>query len=274
MPYQLLAVDYDNTLVPFGETGPRPAVAEGIRRMQAGGGRLVVCTGRCLAALNAAGAWRQGLRYDYAVCSNGACVVDSAGTVLAKTPLTGEDMYALVDFCEDDDYPLEFAFSNGYYAYIGYEDLRRYYGDLSQTGLIVHDGEDQDRHLTEMPTAAFLAMPDGAPARFAAKYGYLGIVFVPLHAGYRPGWTVYDVMHRGVNKGLGLQGLCRAIGVPPEQVAAAGDGANDLELLQAAGLGCAMGNAVPGLKAAADRVLDDVRAEGLAPLLAELWPPV
>ena len=41
MPYQLLAVDYDNTLVPFGETGPRPAVAEGIRRMQAGGGRLV-----------------------------------------------------------------------------------------------------------------------------------------------------------------------------------------------------------------------------------------
>ena len=110
----------------------------------------------------------------------------------------------------------------------------------------MHDGEGQDRPPTEMPTAAFLAMPDGAPARFAAKYGYLGIVFVPLHAGYRPGWTVYDVMHRGVNKGLGLQGLCRAIGVPPEQVAAAGDGANDLELLQAAGLGCAMGNAVRG----------------------------
>lgn len=272
MQYQMLATDYDNTLVCFGEEDPRPAVAAGLRRMQAMGGKLTVCTGRCLAALRAAPAIRHGLAYDYAVCSNGACVVDKAGNVLYEDPLTAEDMYALVDFCEDYDYPIEFAFSDAYYAYVGYDAFREYYGDAARYGLVFKDGEDQDRHLTEKPSAAFVMMPGEALARFTEKYGYLGIEFVCLHEGYRPGWFLYDVMHAGVDKGEGLKGLCRAIGLPLTQVAAAGDGNNDCGMLAAAGLGCAMGNATPAAKAAAGRVLGDVQHAGLAGLLDELWP--
>ena len=49
MQYKLLASDYDNTLVPFGEKRPRPAVEAAVRKMQAAGGKFVLSTGRGLA---------------------------------------------------------------------------------------------------------------------------------------------------------------------------------------------------------------------------------
>lgn len=39
-----------------------------------------------------------GIRYDYAITCNGACVVDRQGNVIAEHPLTSEEMYVLVDF--------------------------------------------------------------------------------------------------------------------------------------------------------------------------------
>ena len=107
MQYQLLASDFDNTLVPFGEPCPRPAVVKAVKKMQAAGGKFVLSTGRSYPAIrdkNQLG----GIRYDYAITCNGACVVDRQGNVIAEHPLTSEEMYVLVDFCEDYNYPLQF----------------------------------------------------------------------------------------------------------------------------------------------------------------------
>ena len=49
-----------------------------------------------------------------------------------------------------------------------------------------------------------------------------------------------------------------------------GDGLNDLELLEYAGIGAAMGNGVPELKQTADRVLPPVEEDGLAKFVQEL----
>ena len=42
-------------------------------------------------------------------------------------------------------------------------------------------------------------------------------------------------------------------------------------MLKAAGLGCCMANGTPDAKAAADRIIGDVREDGLADLIDELW---
>ena len=44
-----------------------------------------------------------------------------------------------------------------------------------------------------------------------------------------------------------------------------------LSVLKAAGLGCCMANGTPDAKAAADRIIGDVREDGLADLIDELW---
>jgi Cof subfamily protein (haloacid dehalogenase superfamily) len=270
MPYRMLACDYDNTLVHLGEKCPRPEVTAAIRRLQKTGTAFVLCTGRCLAALKTAPGLLKGIAYDYAVCANGGQVVDKAGNTVLKAPLISEEMYVLVDFCEDYEYPLEFAFSDGYYAYVEYEGIRRFYAGRKQVGLSVFDGEDQDRHLTEMPTAAFVIFPPDGLERFQKKYGYLGLEFILL--GEQDGSLYYDVMHAGTDKASGLKGLCAAIGMPMSEVVAAGDGPNDIGMLKAAGLGCAMENAKPEVKAAADRVIGDVKQSAITDLIDELWP--
>lgn len=59
---------------------------------------------------------------------------------------------------------------------------------------------------------------------------------------------------QGATKGAALLFLCRHLGISPRNAMAFGDQSNDLSMLRAAGLGVAMGNGDPDLKAQADYV--------------------
>lgn len=246
MQYKLLASDFDNTLVPFGEPCPRPAVVKAVKKMQAAGGKFVLSTGRGYCAIN-----KQqlgGIRFDYAITNNGACVVDRDGAIIAEHPMTNEEMYALVDFCEDYNYPLQFNFRDGYYAYCEYESLRDFYAQLSGSGLTCKDGEDQDRHLIDMPHAAFACLPDEALEAFNRKYGHLNLRFMMVGAVREGSWHCYDIVREGIDKGVGLADLCETVGLTLADAVSAGDSANDVGMLKAAGLGCCManGSTMPG----------------------------
>lgn len=269
MQYQLLASDFDNTLVPFGEPKPRPAVVKAVKKLQAAGGRFVLSTGRgyCVVHKEQLG----GIRFDYAITCNGACVVDQNGTIVAEHPLTNEEMYALVDFCEDYNYPLQFNYRDAYYAYCEYDALKSFYDAMPKSGLTCLDGEDQDRHLIDMPHAAFVVMPPQELAHFNKKFGHLNLHFMQVGGVGKDGWCCYDVVRGGMDKGVGLADLCEKIGLTLADAVAAGDSANDVGMLKAAGLGCCMSNGTPDAKAAADRVIGDVREDGLAALIEELW---
>ena len=269
MQYKLLASDFDNTLVPFGEPCPRPAVVKAVKKLQAAGGRFVLSTGRgyCVVHKEQLG----GIRFDYAITCNGACVVDKNGTIVAEHPLTNEEMYALVDFCEDYNYPLQFNYRDAYYAYCEYDALKGFYDAMPKSGLTCLDGEDQDRHLIDMPHAAFVVMPPQELAHFNEKFGHLNLHFMQVGGVGKDGWCCYDVVRGGMDKGVGLADLCEKIGLTLADAVAAGDSANDVGMLKAAGLGCCMSNGTPDAKAAADRVIGDVREDGLAALIEELW---
>lgn len=270
MQYKILASDYDNTLVPFGESKPRQKVVKAVKKLQAAGGRFVLSTGRAYPCVNLKGQLG-GIRFDYAITCNGACVVDREGRIVAEHPLTAEEMYALVDFCEDYNYPLQFNFRDTCYAYCEYEYLHRGYQQMNSIGLDCVDGEDQDRHLIDMPHAAFAAMPPERVADFAAKYGHLGLHWMQVGAQNADGLCYYDIVRGGMDKGVGLADLCEKMGLTLADAVAAGDSANDVAMLKAAGLGCCMANGTPDAKAAADRIIGDVREDGLADLIDELW---
>ena len=269
MQYKILASDYDNTLVPFGEGKPRQKVVKAVKKLQAAGGRFVLSTGRgyCVVHKEQLG----GIRFDYAITCNGACVVDKNGTIVAEHPLTNEEMYALVDFCEDYNYPLQFNYRDAYYAYCEYDALKGFYDAMPKSGLTCLDGEDQDRHLIDMPHAAFVVMPPQELAHFNEKFGHLNLHFMQVGGVGKDGWCCYDVVRGGMDKGVGLADLCEKIGLTLADAVAAGDSANDVGMLKAAGLGCCMSNGTPDAKAAADRVIGDVREDGLAALIEELW---
>lgn len=68
----------------------------------------------------------------------------------------------------------------------------------------------------------------------------------------------------GVNKGRGLMALAEYLGLRKDQVMACGDSGNDLEMVRMAGLGVAMENAFPEVKAVADVITLDNNHDGVA----------
>ena len=66
-----------------------------------------------------------------------------------------------------------------------------------------------------------------------------------------------------VSKGHALACLADHLGLSLEETIGVGDNDNDLELVERAGLGVAMGNASPALKTAADYIAPPVDEEGV-----------
>lgn len=82
---------------------------------------------------------------------------------------------------------------------------------------------------------------------------------------YVVGWTAWmDLSPVGVSKASGLQLVADQFGIAPADVLAIGDGRNDIEMLQWAGRGVAMGQAIDEVKDIADHVTGTVYDEGAA----------
>ena len=75
---------------------------------------------------------------------------------------------------------------------------------------------------------------------------------------------VLEVIMPGMSKAHSMSWLADYLGVKQEETVAIGDGDNDVEMLEWAGLGIAMGNATPGTRVAADWVAPPVEEDGLA----------
>ena len=76
-----------------------------------------------------------------------------------------------------------------------------------------------------------------------------------------------DIIAKGGGKRTAVERYCRLRGWKPEEIIAFGDSENDLEMLRFAGIGVALGNAEPEVKAAADYVTDDIDCDGVAKAL-------
>jgi len=74
----------------------------------------------------------------------------------------------------------------------------------------------------------------------------------------------------GVSKGSALEFVCERLAIEPAAVVAFGDGANDVELLEAAGLGVAVADADAALKPIAGWTVPSVDDDGVAGFLDAL----
>lgn len=255
MRYRAVVFDIDGTLVPGDRDEPSGRVRRAVRRLRESGCSVIVATGRCLAAAQGV---LSGLEADWYVTANGGLVTDAAGRTFYENSMTPEEMYALVDYCEDYELPLLFSFPDGYYCYTEYERYRDAYRSSASSTRVLFDGEDQVRHLGGMPGGAGALIPDGRLEGFLAKYGHLGLRFAP----YWPG--CYDIMRATTNKAVALTRLLGSLGVAWADTAAVGDGVNDAEMLSHAGFSVAMGNAGEALRAMASAVAPDARDDGAA----------
>lgn len=85
---------------------------------------------------------------------------------------------------------------------------------------------------------------------------------VELSAPYSSGWAA-EITPLDVSKAKGIQAVLKASGFAREDVIGIGDSTNDLEMLDLAEQGIAMGNAPENVKQKADYVTDSVKEDGI-----------
>jgi Cof subfamily protein (haloacid dehalogenase superfamily) len=73
-----------------------------------------------------------------------------------------------------------------------------------------------------------------------------------------------DITHPLANKGAAFSEIARLLDVPVAEIAAIGDGGNDVAMFERSGLSIAMGNAGPEVQRAADVVTESNSEEGFA----------
>ena len=76
-----------------------------------------------------------------------------------------------------------------------------------------------------------------------------------------------EFVTKGYGKAVGMKRMTQHIGIPEENCIAMGDSANDTDMLLAAGISVAMGNATPEIKAICDYISCDAKDGGVAEAL-------
>ena len=188
-----------------------------------------------------------------AIIHNNGTRITVGGCVLYETFMAKELVRRILEFAEGEGLAVGVTLGDDdYYTH--------------REHVIAHDkrmwGESNrqykdPRKLLEMDirTLAYVGAPEGA--------GRLEQAFPELKCPLFGGGKGADVLERRNSKANGLQISCTYWGIGLEKTYAFGDSMNDLEIIEAAGVGIAMGNAVQELKEAADYVTSDIGEDGI-----------
>jgi len=257
--YDLLAIDLDGTLL---DSQHRlvPANREALHRAHQAGMRIVICTGRSFTETRPVLA-DIGLDLDAAVSVFGAIITEVAtGRTLDRTPLPLDVARAATDWFQQLGYPVLWLTDADEVGFDGY----------LIDGPHRHPGVDRWLALSPCQVERVAALPPrpAAPVRLSIidDERALPDLSTRLHTAFN-GRLTHNLLHAPpyrlslieafapqVNKWYAVHKLCQRWGLDPRRTVAIGDDVNDVQMIRNAGLGVAMGNAAPAVKAVADQL--------------------
>lgn len=244
---RLIALDLDGTLLDR-DGRVSEANAAAVRAALDAGVHIVIATSRwyLLARRTAEGLGIQ----SPIICHNGAMVrdpLDGSHILRLRVPAGAAVEIAGIG----DEYRLESMVTVGDHTHLltrreAIDPARLPAGMTQTTQLAAHVGEGCE---------AFLFFGQEATDCFRERIGgrYAGVLNVAY--GYSHTFPPYvNITHAGADKGRALALVAAHVGVPIAQTLAIGDAAPDLEMMRAAGIGMAMGNAPDEVQEQADVV--------------------
>ncbi len=247
---RLVSFDLDMTLLDHRNWEIPETAMEAVERLRAHS-IIAVASGRNMDAPYSV-AYRELLRPDAIIHTNGTRVV-AEGRTIYEHQMDKERLRRLLAFAIEQGLAVGLSDDEGdFYTEPGMvEEI-----DRKRWGKTQRQFKDPWM-LMEMPvkTLTYVGRPEGA-ALLEAQFPEFKF---PLFAG-RMG---ADIVEREASKAEGLKRLCDFYGMDLSQTVAFGDSMNDIEIIQEAGIGVAMGNAVEELKAAADFVTDEIGRDGV-----------
>lgn len=265
MRRKYLFFDVDGTLLPFGSPLPESAKAV-LFRAKARGHKLFLSTGRSKAEVD------PGLfviPFDGGVYAGGASV-EAEGKLIYNLFFSKEEVDYLYNLALERGWVLIVQGSSGsYLTREGNEFLQsafiKYIGkplvinglnilpeyprlnDITKLNFMTRDFDVEQVRKLLSPSFDVIDNSMGVPASFCG-----------------------EIVKKGCSKARGLFAILSHYGANAEDCIAFGDGANDVEIIESAGIGVAMGNASASLKAKADFITKDADSDGIEYALEQL----
>lgn len=249
---RLVALDVDGTLVD-GDNVMTQAVRETVHAIRDAGIETVIATGRGVPGVMDA-VDNLGFTEGYGVASNGAVTFRYDPEVELLDVVTFDASEAVRRVLEHMPEALVAVEEVG----VGFR-LNKPFPDNEISGQFVV--EDVESLIAEPVARVVIRSADHSRDEFTAIVKDLGLTGTNYYIGYSA-WL--DLAPQGVSKASGLELLCGKLGIEQAEVLAVGDGNNDLEMLQWAGRGVAMGQAPQMLIDAADDSTGSIDDDGLA----------
>ena len=259
---KILALDMDGTLLNSKKEIPQAHI-EALHRAIEKGVKLVLCTGRPLVGVKPYYD-KLGLAQEneYVIVDNGCATHQTSDWSLVDwQELSGQDIRYLYSLSENSPVQLT-LFDEEHYFVVGEKASSYVMNDASlvfssPTEISLEEACSGQHRMFQ---AMFLGSQEQVDA-FEADFGQ---EICQRFSGVRSQPVIYEAMPAGVTKAFALERLAKQLDVNPQEIMAIGDANNDIEMLEYAGLGVAMGNASDYVKNLADAVTDSCEENGVA----------
>ncbi len=263
MRIRLIVADMDDTLL-RSDGAISGRTLDALNRAKQRGARVCLASGRMTEAMLFAA---QAVQVNAPILSyNGGATYDvESGRVLRQTMIPAETARELCAMAEGYGLHVQGYDASGYFFAEDNEQSRAYEKGTGVAGHAVHGALSEKIHTDQFK---ILIIADAGRVAellplFCARFD--GRVNCVNSKAY-----YIECIAPGIDKGAAVKALARDLGVAQGEILAFGDGQNDLEMLNYAGLGYAMGNASDAVKARAPRVCASNDEDGMAQIIEQL----
>ncbi len=240
--------DIDGTLVSFTTHCVPDSTRDALNRLRKAGIKVFIASGRHKKYINNLG----DLEFDGYVTVNGTMTwLD--GKLIDKHPMDRGDVRNFCTYAEEHPTPCAFVLDENAVLNFENDDVREIFRLIN----FPQPPMDELSNMADRDVYQFIAF-------FGEKDEKKIMERLPncVSTRWHPLFT--DVVPRGISKVTGIRAIENHFGLSRENIMVFGDGGNDIEMLQYASLGIAMGNAEDKVKASADDVTTSVDEDGIS----------
>lgn len=259
---KLVAIDLDDTLL----NDKKEITAENRQALQYAhekNVKVVICTGRPYLAMNAI-VKELGFTHedDYIITFNGAQVRRAGtGEVVTENVLSKADVLAWHEQLTALSLPLDAIGQR--YLYLpttypaGFPSLYAERLSNLETQVVEFHEFPTDQVINKMVVCTEAEHLDMQLAKIDPE-------FRAQYSTFKSRTFLLEIVAKGVSKGNTLRELGEVLNILPEEMMTIGDQENDVSMIELAGVGVAMDNAVPAAKQVADYITADNNSNGVA----------
>lgn len=268
---KLIFLDIDGTLTPPGSNTPPKSALDAIKKAQAKGHKVFLCTGRNLDMLSPVLAYG----FDGAVASAGGYVV-SGDEVLFDCPMTDEQRDTAMELLGKEGV---FRTIEAKDATFGDENLADFLADQSEgNSELVRWRKALAEELHIMPMSKYDGRPIYKVVIMCTRWEQLEPAKAVLEKDFN--FCIQDLsahqclngelINRKFDKGTGVRLVAEKLGFDIADTIGFGDSMNDLEMITTVGTSVCMANGSPKLKELSDIVCPAVEEDGMAEAFEQL----